>query len=325
MPLKSTITAILRRHGLIDPSESAKGTNPPRFEHEAPNDLWQMDKGHIPMSGGRRCYPLTVLDDHARFSLGVRACRDEKGPTVQDHLTSNLRHYNMPYAILVDNGSPWGQRSGSPLHPVDCLDDPVGHQGDPQQVLPHPDPGKARALPQVSRGRAAPGEHLHRHRPLRTDGGTSTICSVLIMPRNSTLLPFCTPFAPGPSHRRCRSSSTAATTKYALWMSTTEYPSSAGTSVSAGSSGQTGRPEAYIHRWDLDRLLHPTNRYHRPESMERVTHVSEQLLLISPVCTLMEGAWLDAHRGVPGLIHQIASLVTLRGPHFRRANRFPCG
>ena len=116
VPSKSTITAILRRHGLIEPSESASHEPYKRFEHEAPNDLWQMDfKGHIPMSGGGRCHPLTVLDDHSRFSLGVRACRDERGQTVQDQLASILRRYGMPNAILVDNGSPWGNDLAHPF------------------------------------------------------------------------------------------------------------------------------------------------------------------------------------------------------------------
>ena len=119
VPSKSTITAILRRHGLIEPSESAKHEPYKRFEHDEPNDLWQMDfKGHIPMRGGGRCHPLTVLDDHSRFSLGVRACRDERGQTVQDHLTSILRRYGLPYAILVDNGSPWGSDMAHPFTPL---------------------------------------------------------------------------------------------------------------------------------------------------------------------------------------------------------------
>ena len=119
VPSKSTITAILRRHGLIEPSESAKHERYKRFEHAEPNDLWQMDfKGHIPMSRGGRCHPLTVLDDHSRFSLGVRACRDERGQTVQNHLTSIFVHYGMPYSILVDNGSPWGSDL---VHPFTAL------------------------------------------------------------------------------------------------------------------------------------------------------------------------------------------------------------
>ena len=109
VPTKSTITAILRRHRLIEPADSLKHKAYRRFEHQRPNDLWQMDfKGHIPVGSGGRCHPLTVLDDHSRFSLGVRACADEKTQTVHDHLTSIFRRYGMPDTILVDNGSPWG-------------------------------------------------------------------------------------------------------------------------------------------------------------------------------------------------------------------------
>ena len=109
VPAKSTINAILRRYGFIEPSQSAKAKRYKRFEHERPNDLWQMDfKGHFPMTGGHRCHPLTVLDDHSRFSLGVRACLDEKGATVQRHLADIFRRYGLPHAMLMDNGSPWG-------------------------------------------------------------------------------------------------------------------------------------------------------------------------------------------------------------------------
>ena len=94
-------------------------TSRKRFEHERPNQLWQMDfKGHIPVVSGGRCHPLTVLDDHSRFSLGVRACADERTQTVHDHLTSIFSHYGMPNTILVDNGPPWGSDVDQP-HPTD--------------------------------------------------------------------------------------------------------------------------------------------------------------------------------------------------------------
>jgi len=64
IPSPSTITNILRRHELIAAADSAKHKPFIRFEHEQPNDLWQMDfKGHFAL-GASRCYPLTVLDDH---------------------------------------------------------------------------------------------------------------------------------------------------------------------------------------------------------------------------------------------------------------------
>jgi len=108
VPAASTITAVLRRRGLIDPAESRKHQAWQRFEAAAPNDLWQMDfKGHIPAAQGR-CHPLTVLDDHSRFALGLEACANEQGETVRARLTAIFRRYGLPRRFLVDNGSPWG-------------------------------------------------------------------------------------------------------------------------------------------------------------------------------------------------------------------------
>ena len=72
VPSTSTITQILKRHGRIDPKESDKHKPYRRFEYPDPNDLWQMDfKGHFSLlTKGRRCHPLTVLDDHSRYALG---------------------------------------------------------------------------------------------------------------------------------------------------------------------------------------------------------------------------------------------------------------
>jgi transposase InsO family protein len=108
VPAVSTVTEVLRRHGKLDPAEAVKHQPFQRFERSAPNDLWQMDfKGHFAMDQGR-CHPLTVLDDHSRYSLGLIACADQTLETVQGHLTALFRRYGLPAAMLADNGSPWG-------------------------------------------------------------------------------------------------------------------------------------------------------------------------------------------------------------------------
>ncbi len=118
VPAASTITEILRRHGCLDPEEAEKHKAWNHFEAEAPNELWQMDfKGHFESAGGR-CHPLTVLDDHSRYALGLQACPDEKGVTVQGHLISVFRRYGMPKRILVDNGAPWGSDGEHPFTPL---------------------------------------------------------------------------------------------------------------------------------------------------------------------------------------------------------------
>lgn len=118
VPSASTITAVLRRHGRLDPAAAAAHTAWTRFEHPAPNDLWQMDfKGHFPLAVGR-CHPLTVLDDHSRFALAVAACADERGETVQARLTAVFQRYGLPARLLADNGPPWGSVAGAGFTPL---------------------------------------------------------------------------------------------------------------------------------------------------------------------------------------------------------------
>jgi transposase InsO family protein len=113
-PAASTITAILSRNGLLSP-QRRRVRNWQRFEHAAPNALWQMDfKGHFPMNR-RRCHPLTVLDDHSRFCICLAACLDEQGTTVNKHLMAAFECYGLPEHILMDNGAPWGS-AGQGLH-----------------------------------------------------------------------------------------------------------------------------------------------------------------------------------------------------------------
>lgn len=108
VPSASTITAILHRHGRIEPAASTGHKPFERFERAAPNELWQMDyKGHFATRAGR-CHPLTVVDDHSRYAVGLRACGDERESTVQNELTAIFRRYGLPERMLMDNGAPWG-------------------------------------------------------------------------------------------------------------------------------------------------------------------------------------------------------------------------
>lgn len=118
-PAPSTITAILQRHG-VETGQSGGGAKRfIRFEHEAPNDLWQMDfKGSVGLAHGGRLHPLTVLDDHSRYALVLSACTDQQTATVRDRLVTAFRYYGLPRTIITDNGSPWGDGPGSPWTPL---------------------------------------------------------------------------------------------------------------------------------------------------------------------------------------------------------------
>ncbi|MEQ8379423.1 IS481 family transposase [Parvibaculum sp.] len=117
VPAPSTVTAILRRHGVALGQAVPAGPFQ-RFERARPNELWQMDfKGHFALASGR-CHPLTVLDDCSRFNLCLAACGNERSETVQSHLRSAFRRYGLPDWIIADNGSPWGNGPDTPYTPL---------------------------------------------------------------------------------------------------------------------------------------------------------------------------------------------------------------
>ena len=114
VPALSTITEILRRHGRLERTRDEHPGPYQRFERAEPNELWQMDfKGHFAITDGR-CHPLTVLDDHSRYSLTIGACGNERDATVRVQLVPVFRRYGLPLAILTDNGPPWGDAGDQP-------------------------------------------------------------------------------------------------------------------------------------------------------------------------------------------------------------------
>lgn len=106
VPSGRTCTTILGRHGLLDPQSSRVPIQ--RFEAEQPNDLWQLDfKGPLTQRQGK-LWALSVLDDHSRYLVGLVACPRQTEETVRDAMTTLFRAAGLPWRILTDNGSPWG-------------------------------------------------------------------------------------------------------------------------------------------------------------------------------------------------------------------------
>jgi transposase InsO family protein len=110
VPAKSTIHAVLDRHGLVKPGggprHRARGT--PLSPGTAPNDLWCADyKGEFKLGNGRYCYPLTVTDQASRFLLlceALESTREELAFTAFERL---FRERGLPLAIRSDNGVPF--------------------------------------------------------------------------------------------------------------------------------------------------------------------------------------------------------------------------
>lgn len=102
----ATIDRVIRRHGLTDPDEQSRPA-PHRFTAPHPNALWQVDfKGKYPLSPGW-IHPLSVLDDHSRYAMGLAPLASTAGAPVQAVLTRCFEEYGVPEALLLDHGVPW--------------------------------------------------------------------------------------------------------------------------------------------------------------------------------------------------------------------------
>jgi transposase InsO family protein len=110
VPAKSTIHAVLDRHGLVKRAgrkrNRAHGT--PLSEGIMPNDLWCADfKGEFKLGNGQYCYPLTVTDQVSRFLLlceALESTRENLACTAFERL---FRERGLPLAIRSDNGVPF--------------------------------------------------------------------------------------------------------------------------------------------------------------------------------------------------------------------------
>jgi transposase InsO family protein len=110
VPAKSTIHAVLDRHGLVKRAgrkrNRAYGT--PLSESAAPNDLWCADfKGEFKLGNGQYCYPLTVTDQLSRFLLlceALESTREDLACTAFERL---FRERGLPVSIRSDNGVPF--------------------------------------------------------------------------------------------------------------------------------------------------------------------------------------------------------------------------
>lgn len=112
VPSARTVHQVLARHGRL----AAPPAPPPgwqHFERGAPNELWQLDfKGPLEV-GGRRVWPLSLLDDHSRFLLALEPCPDLTMATAWAVLWEACGAYGLPEAVLCDHA--FGTRGQNPL------------------------------------------------------------------------------------------------------------------------------------------------------------------------------------------------------------------
>jgi transposase InsO family protein len=107
VPAKSTIHAVLDRHGLVKRARSKRrrATGTPLSLGQAPNDLWCADyKGEFKLGNGQYCYPLTVTDQASRYLLlceALESTREDLAVTAFERL---FQERGLPLGIRSDNG-----------------------------------------------------------------------------------------------------------------------------------------------------------------------------------------------------------------------------
>ncbi len=102
---RSSIHRILLRYDLVREQDRHRAAVK-RFERERPNELWQMDfKG--PKNWPQRVGPLSVIDDHSRYLIGLSAAGNLDGDLVRQQLERAFESCGLPEAMLMDHGTPW--------------------------------------------------------------------------------------------------------------------------------------------------------------------------------------------------------------------------
>lgn len=109
-PAKSTVHAVLERHGLVKRRKRrrhrAQGTS--LSDVHSPNGLWCADyKGEFLLGNRRYCYPLTVSDYSSRYLLACEGLESTKAPFAFSVFERVFKDFGLPRAIRTDNGAPF--------------------------------------------------------------------------------------------------------------------------------------------------------------------------------------------------------------------------
>src|ERR1700677_171127 len=110
IPAKSTIHAVLDRHGLVERRgrlrHRAQGT--PLSLGQRPNELWCTDyKGEFLLGNHLYCYPLTVTDHASRYLLPCEALSSTKEDFAFTIFERLFKERGLPAQIRSDNGVPF--------------------------------------------------------------------------------------------------------------------------------------------------------------------------------------------------------------------------
>ena len=115
VPAKSTVHAVLDRHGLVKRAQTRrnKAMGTALSAVTEPNQLWCADfKGEFKLGNGQYCYPLTVTDQASRLILMCEALETTREETATAAFLRLFQDRGLPRAIRTDNGLPFASPNG---------------------------------------------------------------------------------------------------------------------------------------------------------------------------------------------------------------------
>ena len=115
IPAKSTVHAVLDRHGLVKRAQTwrNKAMGTALSQANQPNALWCADfKGEFKLGNREYCYPLTVTDQASRFILMCEALQSTREDTAFTAFLRLFQERGLPDAIRTDNGLPSASPNG---------------------------------------------------------------------------------------------------------------------------------------------------------------------------------------------------------------------
>lgn len=106
VPSTATIWRMLSRRGFVTPQPHKRPRSSwRRFETELPNECWQADITHWPLTDGRDVEILHILDDHSRLLVGATARTVFTAGDVVTDLHRAMNRHGRPERMLTDNGA----------------------------------------------------------------------------------------------------------------------------------------------------------------------------------------------------------------------------
>lgn len=113
IPCIKTVNNILNRYNCISKEASLNHKPFVRFQKDKCNQMWQTDfKGEFLTKNNKYCYPLTIIDDHSRFSIKIAPFERTANVVIPSFKTA-FEEYGVPDSVLSDNGAQFaGFRQG---------------------------------------------------------------------------------------------------------------------------------------------------------------------------------------------------------------------